>query len=154
MARIEKEVENLISTAITENGYELYDVEYVKEGSEYYLRIFIEKPQETITLEDCEKVNDIVNPILDKADIIKDQYYLEVSSTGIEKKLRKLEHYKKALEKEVKIKLFKKDTEGKKEIQGMLKNVTEQEITIEENGKTVNVKLKDIANAQTVYNWN
>ena len=141
MARIEKEVENLISTSILEKGYELYDIEYVKEGSEYYLRIFIEKPQETITLEDCEKVNDIVNPILDKADIIKDQYYLEVSSTGVEKKLRKLDHYKKALGKEIKIKLFKKDIEGKKEIKGILKNITEQEITIEENGKTVNVKM-------------
>ncbi len=153
MAKIEEQVTNLINEQVLKNGYEIYDLEYIKEGNEYYLRIFIEKPEGNITLEDCEKVNDIVNPILDEADIIKEQYFLEVSSTGVEKKLRKVEHYKKALGKEIKVKLFKKDAEGNKEVEGKLLEVKEKEITIEKNGKNINIKLDDIAKANTVYKW-
>ena len=153
MAKIEEQVTNLINEQVLKNGYEIYDLEYIKEGNEYYLRIFIEKPEGNITLEDCEKVNDIVNPILDEADIIKEQYFLEVSSTGVEKKLRKVEHYKKVLGKEIKVKLFKKDAEGNKEVEGKLLEVKEKEITIEKNGKNINIKLDDIAKANTVYKW-
>ena len=151
MAKIEEKVEDIISSELKSEGYEIYDVEYVKEGKDYYLRIFIEKPKGTITLEDCEKVNDIVNPILDEKDVIKDQYFLEVSSTGIEKNLRKTKHYEKALGEKVKIKLFKKDEKGRKEIQGILKKITSKEITIEKDGETVNVELNNIAQAKTVY---
>ena len=73
--KIEEKIKNLIENPIQEEGYKLYDIEYIKEGKEYYLRIFIEKPEETISIDDCEKVNDIVNPIIDNADIIKEQYY-------------------------------------------------------------------------------
>ena len=153
MPKIEKEVENLLKEPIKQEGYDLYDVQYVKEGKDYYLRIFIEKENDTITLNDCEKVNDLINPILDEKDIIKDQYYLEVSSTGIEKNLRKLEHYQKAIDKEIQVKLFKKDEDGEKEIQGFLKKVSPEEITIEKNGKNVKVAINNITQAKTIYNW-
>ena len=153
MPKIEKEVEKLLKEHIEQKGYNLYDVQYIKEGKDYYLRIFIEKENDTITLDDCEKVNDLINPILDEKDIIKDQYYLEVSSTGIEKNLRKLEHYEKALNKEIQVKLFKKDDDGKKEIQGFLKKVNPDEITIEKNGKNVKVAINNITQAKTIYNW-
>ena len=153
MPKIEKEVENLLKEPIKQEGYDLYDVQYVKEGKDYYLRIFIEKENSTITLNDCEKVNDLINPILDEKDIIKDQYYLEVSSTGIEKNLRKLEHYQKAIDKEIQVKLFKKDEDGEKEIQGFLKKVSPEEITIEKNGKNVKVAINNITQAKTIYNW-
>ena len=153
LAKIEEKVERLIKKDVQEKGYEIYDIEYVKEGSEYYLRIFIENPEKNISIEDCEIVNNIVNEILDKEDIIKTQYYLEISSTGVEKKLRKHEHFEKAIGKTIKIKLFKKNQEGKKEYEGILKKADLEEITIEENGKTVNVSIKEIAHANTVYNW-
>ena len=60
-----------------ELGYEIYDVEYAKEGKNYFLRIYIDKP-EGINLSDCEKVNDGINDLLDKAEYIKEQYFLEV----------------------------------------------------------------------------
>ena len=153
MPKIEKEVEKLLKEPIKQKGYDLYDVQYVKEGKDYYLRIFIEKENSMITLNDCEKVNDLINPILDEKDIIKDQYYLEVSSTGIEKNLRKLEHYQKAIDKEIQVKLFKKDEDGEKEIQGFLKKVSPEEITIEKNGKNVKVAINNITQAKTIYNW-
>ena len=90
---IEEKVEQLIEKTINELGYELYDVEYAKEGKDYFLRIFIDK-NEGIDLNDCEKVNDAVNPILDAADYIKEQYFLEISSPGIERTLRKDKHLK------------------------------------------------------------
>ena len=153
MPKIEKEVEKILKEPIKQEGYDLYDVQYVKEGKDYYLKIFIEKENSTITLNDCEKVNDLINPILDEKDIIKDQYYLEVSSTGIEKNLRKLEHYEKAINKEIQVKLFKKDEDGEKEIQGFLKKVNPDEITIEKNGKNVKVAINNITQAKTIYNW-
>ena len=77
MANIEEKVENLLNNKIEELGYDLYDVEYAKEGKNYYLRIFIDKP-EGIDLTDCEKVNDAINTLLDDANYIKEQYFLEV----------------------------------------------------------------------------
>ena len=92
MANIEEKIENLVKDKIESLGYNIYDVQYVKEGQEYYLRIFIEKENGSIDLNDCEKVNDAINDLLDSADYIKDQYFLEVSSTGLEKILRKDKH--------------------------------------------------------------
>ena len=120
MASIEERVEKLLSEKIESIGYELYDVEYSKEGKNYFLRIFIDKP-DGIDLNDCEKVNNEINEILDKANYIKDQYFLEVSSPGIERIIRKEKHLKKYIGNEVNIKLFKKDEQGKKEYQGILK---------------------------------
>ena len=153
MIKIEEKVKKLINQQIESEGYEIYDIEYVKEGKEYYLRIFIEKADGNITIEDCENVNNIINPILDEAAVIKNQYYLEVSSTGLEKNLRTKEHYDKAIGKEIKIKLFKKDEHGNKEIEGTLKKIDNEEITIEKNGKNINIEIKDIAQAKTIYNW-
>ncbi len=79
MANIEEKVETLVKPIIEGLGYELYDVEYAKEGKNYFLRIFIDK-QEGIDLNDCEKVNDAINSKLDEEDYIKEQYFLEVSS--------------------------------------------------------------------------
>lgn len=107
MSNIEEKVENLVKKPIEDLGYILYDVQYVKEGQDYYLRIFIERPNGSIDLNDCEKVNDGINDLLDKADYIKEQYFLEVSSTGLEKVLRRDEHLKQSIGKEVEVKLFK-----------------------------------------------
>ena len=107
MSNIEEKVENLVKKPIEDLGYSLYDVQYVKEGQDYYLRIFIEKPNGSIDLNDCEKVNDGINDLLDKADYIKEQYFLEVSSTGLEKVLRRDEHLEQNIGKDVEVKLFK-----------------------------------------------
>ena len=107
MANIEEKVEQLIKTRVEELGYQLYDVQYVKEGQNYFLRIFIEKENGDIDLNDCEKVNDGINEVLDSADYIKDQYFLEVSSTGIEKVLRKDRHLESNIGNKIEVKLFK-----------------------------------------------
>ena len=115
LASIEERVESLLKEKIEAIGYELYDVEYSKEGKNYFLRIFIDKT-EGIDLNDCEKVNNEIDEILDEADYIKEQYFLEVSSPGIERIIRKEKHLKKYIDHEINIKLFKKDKNGNKEM--------------------------------------
>ena len=106
MANIENRVQDLVENTITELGYELYDVQYVKEGKDYYLRIYIDS-KKGIDLEDCEKVSNEVSTILDKNDFIKEQYFLEISSPGIERILRKDKHLKDNIGEEVEVSLFK-----------------------------------------------
>lgn len=115
---IEQRVYELIEKKIQELGYELYDVEYLKEGKEYHLCIYIEK-NGIMEIADCEKVNNAIEPILDDVDLIKEQYFLEVSSSGLEKKLRKLEHYEKQIGNKIEVKLFTK-IDNKKVIEGIL----------------------------------
>lgn len=151
MAKIEEKVEQLVKDPIEKLGYSLYDVEYVKEGPEYYLRIYIDK-ESGIDLNDCEKVSNEINEILDKADYIKEQYYLEVSSPGIERKLRKDKHLEQNISKNVEIKLFKKDNNGKKEYTGKLKAFNQEEIIIETD-KEITIGRKNIAQIKTIYEW-
>ena len=85
---IESKVENLLESKIESLGYELYDVEYVKEGKEYYLRIYINNSK-GISLDDCEKVSNEINNLLDEADYIKEHYFLEVCSPRYRKNSKK-----------------------------------------------------------------
>lgn len=149
MANIEERVESLIKPKVEKIGYNLYDVEYAKEGKNYFLRIFIDKP-EGIDLNDCEKVNDAINDILDTADYIKEQYFLEVSSPGVERTLRKDRHLEQYIGEEINIKLFRKDKNGKKEYQGLLKSFDNISIILEDD---IQIERKDIAQIRTVYNW-
>ena len=151
MASIEEKVENLLKTKIESIGYDLYDVEYAKVGPDYFLRIYIDKPT-GIDLNDCEKVNDAIMEDLDKADYIKEQYFLEVSSPGIEKVLRKDEHLSQNIGNEIYVKLFKKDENSKKEYQGILKQFNKETITIT-NEEEIVIERKNIAQIKTVYNW-
>ncbi len=151
MSKIEEKVESLLSSVINQLGYELYDVEYAKEGKDYFLRIFIDKP-EGIDLNDCEKVNNAINELLDEADYIKEQYFLEVSSPGIERILRKDKHLKDNIGSMVELKLFK-SIDKEKNIVGYLKSYDENFITIEKDNKEIQVERKNISVIKTVYEW-
>ena len=153
MASIEERVENLLQKKIEDLGYKLYDVQYVKEGQNYFLRIYIEKENGSIDLNDCEKVNDAVNDILDKENYIKEQYFLEISSPGIERVLRKDKHLKQNIGKEICVKLFKKDENGKKEYKGTLEDFDEKYIKIKEENQEFKIERKNISQIKTVYNW-
>ena len=107
MSKIEQKIESLVKDKIENIGYELYDVLYLKEGSSKILRIVIDNDK-GISLDDCEKVNNEIKDILDEADLIEEQYFLEISSPGIERLLRKEWQLKKFIGSKVDIKLFKK----------------------------------------------
>lgn len=148
---IETKVENLLKNIIEDIGYELYDVLYVKEGKDFYLRVVIDKPT-GIDINDCEKVNDAINDVLDEADYIKDQYFLEVSSPGLERNLRKDKHFQAQIGNEIFVKLFK-PLEKQKEIRGILKSYSEDEMILEQDEKEIKIEVKNIALARTVFDW-
>ena len=136
---IEK-IEELVKPITTELSLELYYVEYVKENGEFYLRIYIDKEEGRISLDDCEAVSRRVSEILDVQDPIKDAYYLEVSSPGLNRGLYTEEHFKKFIGSEVLIKLVG-SVNGMKSVKGILKEVLEDSIIV---GAETEVKiLKD-----------
>ena len=170
MANIEEKVEGLVKNKIEKLGFELYDVQYVKEGQDYYLRILIEKPEGVVDLNDCEKVNNEINDLLDTADYIKEQYFLEISSTGLEKILRKDKHLKANIGNMVKINLFKpielqkeekqnnkknKGTNKKiKEIDGKLEKFNDESIIVElEDSQKISIERKNISLIKTIFDW-
>lgn len=152
MASIEEKIEKLIKTEIENLNYKLYDVQYAKEGKDYFLRVFIDKEKGTVDLNDCEKVSNLINPLLDKEDIIKEMYFLEVSSPGIERILRKEKHFEEAQGKEIEVKLFH-PLEKKKEYIGILEKWDEQKITLQVEDRQVEIERKNISIMKLKYNW-
>lgn len=106
-----------------------------------------------ISLEDCEKVSNAINDILDKEEYLKDQYFLEVSSPGIEKVLKKDKHLEKNIGEEVLVKLYKA-INGTKQLQGMLEKFDNDSIYIKTDEEVIKIDRKNIAQIKTVYNWN
>ena len=123
------EIYEMVNPIADELNYDIYHVEYVKENGELYLRIYIEKDG-GITLSDCEALSRRVSDLMDEKDPIKDPYFLEVSSPGLNRTLFTEEHYKRFIGREVMVK-FTKSVDGKKNIKGILKEVNEDSIVVE-----------------------
>lgn len=140
----EQKTEELLSPIIAEHQFELVDVEYVKEGSNWYLRAYIDKA-EGITVDDCEIVSRILSDLLDKHDFIPEAYILEVSSPGLGRQLKKEKDFKRSLGLEVDVKLYKA-IEKQKQFAGILKAYSETDITLEfEEGKTLDIPRQNIS---------
>ena len=120
--------EALLSSIVERFGVEIYDIEYVKEGSDWYLRAYIDKPG-GVNINDCENVSRALSDELDKEDFIKDAYILEVSSPGLGRALKKDKHLEKSLGEEVELKLYK-PIDKQKEFDGILKAYDADTITV------------------------
>lgn len=141
----EKTVEEFITPILAGTPYEIYDVEYVKEGSEWYLRIFIDK-EGGIDLDDCEAVTDLINEPLDELDPIPEAYFLEVSSPGIERSLKTLSHYEKAVGEKIRVKCYAK-IENSKEWVGTLTEIKDEGIVLDADKKIIEIPFDKIAKA-------
>lgn len=117
------------------NGCFVYDVEFVKEGGLYYLRIYIDR-EEGVDLDMCEKVSREISVLLDESDPISQNYYLEVSSPGIERKLRTPEHFKRYIGSVVDVGLYK-TLNGSKLLTGVLSEFVEDEISVKMTDESV-----------------
>lgn len=130
-------VDNLKSICepiVVDLGYELYYIEYVKENNEYYLRLYIDQ-EEGISLDDCEKVSRRISDMLDEKDPIKDFYYLEVQSPGLNRPIFTEDHMKRYVNREVMVR-FDKAVNGAKNVKGILLEVNEDDIKVENNNNT------------------
>lgn len=153
MAKIEEKIEELVTKPITDLGYRVYDVMYVKEGKDNFLRIFIDNDK-GISIDDCEKVNDAITDMLDEADLIKDQYFLEISSPGVERNIRKDKHFEESTGKEVNIKLFKPLENKEKEITGILKGFDKETVKIEtDKNEEITIPRNNISSIKWAFKW-
>ena len=124
----EKKTEELILPLIEANNFELVDVEYVKEGADWYLRVYIDK-EGGIAVNDCELISRAFNEILDREDYISDAYIFEVSSPGLLRPLKKDKDFERKLGTQIEIRLFKA-IDGQKEFEAELKSYDKNSITV------------------------
>ena len=145
----EQKTEALVMPLIEENGFELVDVEYVKEAGNYYLRVYIDK-EGGITVDDCEVISRALGDKLDADDFIDDSYILEVSSPGLTRPLKKEKDYAKSIGKLIDIKLYKA-VEGLKEYTGVLKEYDKDNITIEIDDNLIKIERSNLAMIRWAY---
>ena len=136
-------VEELVTPIIDENDFELVYVEYVKEGANWYLRVYADKDG-GITIDDCVLISRALEVKLDEEDFIQDAYILEVSSPGLGRQLKKDKDFKRSLGEKVECKLFKAINK-QKEFEGILKDFTEETITLEVDETELIINRKEIA---------
>lgn len=128
-------VEELVKPILDKEQLELVDVEYTKEGANWFLRVFIDKPG-GVDIEDCGRVSEALSVKLDEVDPIPTSYFLEVSSPGAERPLKKPSDFENAIGKQVHITTFE-PVHGKKEFDGELVAYTEHSVTVAVKEKTV-----------------
>lgn len=134
MSSVVETVTDLVKPILDEHGFYLYDVEFVKEGKSWYLRVYIDK-KGGITLNDCALVSDQLSEALDETDPIPQAYFLEVSSPGAERPLKNESDYQNAVGEYIHVSLYQQ-INGKKVYEGTLTNLSEKELTLDYLDKT------------------
>lgn len=156
--KLESKIFDNINQSVIELGFEIEYIEYVKEGTDNILRIVIDNPNGMVNVDDCEIISRKVEPIVEKVvdeTLKKDnEYILEVASSGLERQLKNLRLYKKYINNEIYVKLFKK-IDNEKEIIGKLISVDEENnnIVIEAKENTKTIEIKNISTAHTTYDF-
>lgn len=143
MAKVTEVVTALAAPIVQAQGCQLWDVEYVKEAGTWYLRVFIDKDG-GVSIDDCEAVSRPLSDALDEADPIEGSYTLEVGSAGIDRVLRRPEHFAAYLGSEVEVRLYRA-REGRKELVGKLLSYENGGVTLELDGAPVALEKKEIA---------
>ncbi|MEN8699498.1 ribosome maturation factor RimP [Bacillus infantis] len=150
MSKVTETVEELVTPIVDDLNLELVDIEYVKEGKEWFLRVFIDKEQ-GVDIEECGLVSERLSEKLDELDPIPYNYFLEVSSPGAERPLKKEKDYKSAIGKNVLIKTYE-PIDGEKTFEGKLTQFDGETVTVEVRVKTriktISIPFEKVANAR------
>lgn len=136
-------VAQLAKPVVEANGCELWDVEYVREGSEYFLRLYLDK-EGGVDINDCERVSRAMDPILDEKDPISNSYHFEVCSAGLERTLKRPSDFQRFLGSAVTVKLYR-PRNGLKEIPCVLKAYEDGRITVEAGKETITFEKSEVA---------
>ncbi|WP_066635284.1 ribosome maturation factor RimP [Desulfolucanica intricata] len=139
-------VEELVAPIASRNGVELVDVEYTKEGSQWYLRVFLDKPG-GINLDDCQAVSQELSELLDKKDPIPQAYTLEVSSSGLDRPLKKPSDYERFRGHKIELTTYA-PLDGKKKFSGRLKGLEEKGIVLHIDGAEYVIPVEQVASAR------
>ncbi len=153
--RVAEQVREIIAPTADELGYFLWDVEYVKEGADWILRVTIDRlsADDGITIDDCERMTHAIDPILDEVDPIPDAYLLEVSSPGIERELTRPEHFALCAGEKVEVRLFA-PADGSKVWTGILEGLDEQgRVTVTVGDGTKTFEAAAITKVRTVFDF-
>lgn len=146
---ISDKVRSIALPIVEEAGCELVDVEFVKEGGSWFLRVYIDKTG-GVTLEDCEKVSQPLNQRIDEQDPIPHAYYMEVSSPGLERTLKSARDYEKAMGKTVEIKLFKA-VDGIKRYEGTLESYDGKQLSVKlDSGEIKAFQTEQVGKVKTI----
>lgn len=146
MNKISRRVMEMAAPLASELGLELVDVEYVKEGGSWILRLFIDK-EGGVSHDDCQALSEKIDPLLDQEDLIPHSYFLEVSSPGVERPLKKKEDFDRYLGSRVKIKTFA-PIGGQKNWTGILMGTEEENVVLTVDEKRVLIPLDQVASAR------
>ena len=145
MAKVTDVVAQLAAPVVEQAGCSLWDVEYVKEAGEWFLRVYIDK-EGGVSIDDCEAVSRPLSDLLDEADPIEGSYTFEVSSAGADRVLKKPEHFAQEQEQgqEVEVKLYR-PRDGQKDFVGMLQSWRDGDVTLDVGGEPITFEKKEIA---------
>ncbi|MGQ9825060.1 MAG: ribosome maturation factor RimP [Desulfotomaculales bacterium] len=149
--KVAAQVTELALPLAAELNLELVEVEYTKEAGRYYLRVFIDKPG-GVTLDDCQALSERLGVLLDEADPIPNPYFLEVSSPGIERPLKKAGDFERFAGREARVKTFA-PVEGRRQFKGRLLGANEEEVRMEVAGRVVVLPLKNISSARLAHDF-
>ena len=141
--KITEQVAQFAQPIVEENGCTLWDVEYVREGSERFLRLYIDK-EGGIDIEDCERVHRAVDPILDEKDPIAESYHFEVCSAGLERVLKRPSDFAQFMGAAVLVKLYR-PRNGLKEIPAVLRGYEDGRVTVEAGKETITFEKSEVA---------
>ena len=152
---VEERVRTLAEPVVAAEGRELVDLEFVREREGWVLRLFIDKPGGGVGLDDCTQVSRAVETLLDVEDVVPHEYNLEVSSPGLNRPLKKPEHFKRAEGQKVKVKTFGPIGEPpRKNFSGKLTGVAEDSVVVEVEGAgAFRIPFKDIAKANLEFEF-
>ncbi|SFJ23213.1 ribosome maturation factor RimP [Thermoflavimicrobium dichotomicum] len=140
-------VEKIALPILQAEGLELVDIEFKKEGQNWFLRVFIDREEKGVDLDDCTRVSEKLSEALDQTDPIPGAYILEVSSPGAERPLKKSSDFKRAIGKYVHISTYE-PIDGNKVFEGMLTHYGEDHLTVEVNGRSITLPLAKVAKAR------
>ena len=143
MAKVTDTVAALAKPVVEAAGCSLWDVEYIKEAGQWFLRLYIDKA-EGISIEDCEAVSRPVSDLLDEADPIEGSYVFEVSSAGADRVLKTPEHFVQFVGTEVEVKLYR-PRDGRKEFVGILRTYADGNVTVDINGEEIEFAKQELA---------
>ena len=143
MAKVTDVVAQLAAPVVEQAGCSLWDVEYVKEAGEWFLRVYIDK-EGGISIDDCEAVSRPLSDLLDEADPIEGSYTFEVSSAGADRVLKKPEHFARFQGQEVEVKLYR-PRDGRKDFVGVLQSWQDGDVTLDVGGEPAAFEKKEIA---------